>query len=68
MKPNETVLRNRRIALDFISRLVEEAMESGNVPQPSAFGIAGEDDEEGDPIYDWCQELIEVVAMHEEEE
>ena len=66
-KPNETVQRNRRISLDLMSRLLEEAMENGNVPQPSAFGIVGEDDDEGDPVYDWCQELIETIDACEED-
>lgn len=53
--------RNRRIAVDYISRLVEEAMKEGRVPQPSAFGITGEDDTKSDLVYDWCQELIEAL-------
>lgn len=57
----DNLKRNRRAALDLISRLVEEAMDSGNIPQPSSFGILGEDDPEGDPVYDWCQELLESL-------
>ena len=66
-KPKETVLRNRRIALELICHLLEEAMEIGKVPQPSVFGIVGEDDDEGDPVYDWCQELIETIDACEED-
>lgn len=56
--------RNRRVAMDYLSRLLDEAMEEGAVPQPSTFGIMGEDSEDEDPVYDWCQELIEVIDAH----
>ena len=61
-KTELTLTKQRGIALDLISRLVEEAIESGNIPQPSAFGVHGHDEDESDPVYDWCQELIEAMV------
>lgn len=39
-------------------------MEECAVPQPFTFGIMGEDSEDEDPVYDWCQELIEAIDAH----
>lgn len=55
----------RQAAIDLISSLVEEAMESGSIPQPSKMGIVGQDDESKDPVYDWCQAIIEELQESE---
>ena len=55
----------RQAAIDLISRLVEEAMENGQIPQPSKMGIVGQDDEDEDPVYDWCQAIIEELQESE---
>ena len=57
--------KQRQAAIDLISRLVEEAMETGHIPQPSKMGIVGQDDEDEDPVYDWCQAIIEELQASE---
>jgi len=52
----------RQRVLDWISRLVDDELNEGRVPQPSAMGLPEHDDLEGDPVYDWTQSVIEEIA------
>ena len=51
----------RQRAIDWISRLVDDELNEGRVPQPSAMGLPQHDDPEGDPVYDWAQSIIEEI-------
>lgn len=42
----------KRHAIEFLGRMLDSALENGEVPQPSAFGVTGKDDPESDPIYE----------------
>ena len=49
----------RNVATDWIVSLIENAMENGEVPRPSTFGLEDPSNDEDDPVYDWAMAIIE---------
>ena len=49
----------RNVATDWIVSLIEGAMENGEVPRPSTFGLEDPPNNEDDPVYDWAMAIVE---------
>lgn len=67
MSDTETIRQQRRVAIAFLASLLEDAMENGLVPHPSAFGLDMECEDDADPVYDWAHDLLNVCDICEDD-
>lgn len=67
MSDTETIRQQRRVAIAFLAGLVEDAMENGLVPHPSAFATPGLDVECEDEVYNWAHDLLNACDICEDD-